>query len=189
MPSKPVVIVLAAGKGERFLASGGTVHKLSALLADTTVLEHVIRTVEASGLDLHIVKHSPGSGGMADSIAAGVSATPQAAGWLILPGDPPLIQTESLRRVAAALDFHKVVVPHYHQQQGHPVGFRNDCFDALSRLSGDSGAKAIVQAHRLSDDILDLSLDDVGLVTDVDTVDDLSKARKLFMQTTFRMPK
>jgi hypothetical protein len=29
----PVVIVLAAGRGERFAASGGTVHKLQALLA------------------------------------------------------------------------------------------------------------------------------------------------------------
>lgn len=183
MTSKPVVIVLAAGKGERFLASGGTVHKLSASLAGTTVLEHVIQTVEAAGLDLHIVKHSPGSGGMADSIAAGVSATPHAAGWLILPGDLPMIQPKSLQLVANGLLLQKVVVPHYRQQQGHPVAFRHECFDALSGLTGDAGAKTVVQKYRLSDEVFDLVLDDAGLVTDIDTVDDLRQAEESFMRT------
>jgi len=181
MSSKPVVIVLAAGKGERFLASGGKTHKLAASLGGLTVLEHVIRTVQASGLEMHIVKSATGDG-MADSIAAGVTATSQAAGWLILPGDLPLIQSESLRRVADELISYKVVVPHYRQQQGHPVGFRKECFDALARLSGDRGAKAVIQQYRLTNEVLDLSLDDVGVVTDIDTVDDLHSAEKLFMQ-------
>ena len=182
MPSKPVVIILAAGKGERFLASGGKTHKLAAPLLGLTVLEHVIRTVEASGLETHIVKSASGAG-MADSIAAGVNATARAAGWLILPGDLPLIQAESLRRVADELASYKVVVPHYHQQQGHPVGFSKECFDALAILAGDGGAKAVIQKYRLSDDVLDLSMDDVGVITDIDTVYDLREAEKLFAQT------
>lgn len=183
MTSKPVVIVLAAGKGERFLASGGKTHKLAASLVGTTVLQRVIRAVEESGLDLHVVKHSPGSGGMADSIAAGVSATPQAAGWLILPGDLPMIQPQSLRLVANGLLLHKVVVPHYRQQQGHPVAFRHECFAALSALSGDTGAKAVVQKYRLVKEVFDLVLDDAGLVTDIDTVDDLRQAEESLMRT------
>jgi molybdenum cofactor cytidylyltransferase len=182
MSSKPVVIVLAAGKGERFLASGGKTHKLTALLAGKPVLDYVIRAVEASGLDMHIVEHSPGNGGMADSIAAGVSATPHAAAWLILPGDLPMVQPKSLQLVANALVLQKVVVPHYGQQQGHPVGFRHECFDALCHLSGDAGAKSVVQKYRLSHEVFDLVLDDSGLVTDIDTVNDLRRAEKLFMQ-------
>jgi molybdenum cofactor cytidylyltransferase len=183
MTRKPVVIVLAAGKGERFQASGGKIHKLVAPLAGTTVLERVLRAVELAGLDLHVVKHSPGSGGMADSIAAGVSATPYAAGWLILPGDLPMIQPKSLQMVANGLLLQKVVVPHYRQQQGHPVAFRHECFDALSSLSGDVGAKAVVQKYRSSNEVFDLVLDDAGLVTDIDTVEDLAKAEELFVRT------
>jgi molybdenum cofactor cytidylyltransferase len=183
MQSKPVVIVLAAGNGERFRASGGSMHKLAASLAGTTVLEHVIQAVKAAGLDIHIVSSKHGSGGMADSITAGVSATPHAAGWLILPGDLPMIQPKSLRLVADALLLQKVVVPHYRQQAGHPVGFRSECFGALSGLSGDTGAKAVVQEYRLSNEVFDLVLDDAGLVTDIDTVDDLVRAEELFMRT------
>ncbi len=182
MSSLPIVIVLAAGKGQRYLASGGTTHKLAVSLAGSTVLAHVLSAVEASGLQAHIVKSAAGDG-MADSIAAGVSATANAAGWLILPGDLPLIQPESLRRVADALARHTVVVPHYRGQQGHPVGFAKACFDALSLLSGDSGAKSVIQMHRVTDEVCDLSIDDQGLVTDVDTVDDLSRAEELFMRT------
>lgn len=181
MSSQPIVIVLAAGKGQRYLASGGTTHKLAASLAGSTVLAHVVSAVEASGLQVHIVK-SAASDGMADSIAAGVCATADAAGWLILPGDLPLIQPESLRRVADALVLHKVVVPHYCGQQGHPVGFGKACCDALSRLSGDVGAKSVIQKYRLTDEVFDLSIDDQGLVTDVDTVEDLSRAEDLFMR-------
>jgi molybdenum cofactor cytidylyltransferase len=183
MVSKPVVVVLAAGDGARFRASGGHTHKLAATLAGITVLEHVIQAVKASGLDLHVVSSKHGSGGMADSIAAGVAATPQAAGWLILPGDLPLIQPKSLRRVADGLLLKKIVVPHYRQQPGHPVGFRNECFAALSRLSGDSGAKTIVEEYRKIDAVFDLVLDDAGLVTDIDTLDDLARAEDLLMRT------
>ncbi len=183
MTNKPVVIVLAAGKGERFHASGGKTHKLSAYLAGKTVLQHVIQAVEASGLDLHVVEQSPGNGGMADSIAAGVTATPHAAGWLILPGDLPMIQPKSLQLVANAFVLQKVVVPHYRQQQGHPVGFRSECFEALCQLTGEAGAKAIVEKYRSSNEVFNLVLDDVGLVTDIDTADDLIRAEELFTRT------
>ena len=40
--AQPVVLVLASGRGERFAASGGMVHKLRAALGDKTVLEHTL---------------------------------------------------------------------------------------------------------------------------------------------------
>ena len=40
---------------------------------------------------------------MGDSIAAAVRATAQAPGWLVLPGDLPLIRPDTLRTMAAAL--------------------------------------------------------------------------------------
>src|SRR6478736_4445626 len=164
MAFAPVVIVLAAGKGARFRASGGQVHKLEAKLAGIPVLEHVIRAVDASGLKRHVVTHAPGEG-MADSIATGVSAAAEADGWLILPGDLPLIRPETLLEVAHSLKAHPVIVPYFEKQQGHPVGFRTECFEALTALSGDVGAASVVREYRLSNQVQELMLEDIGIVS------------------------
>ncbi|EMA4139224.1 nucleotidyltransferase family protein [Cronobacter turicensis] len=174
----PVIIILAAGKGERFRAGGGTTHKLEALLAGKPVLQHVLAAAQASGLPWHLVRPEGGTDGMGDSIALGVKATPDAAGWLILPGDLPLITAASLRQVAKALNEKPVVVPHYQQRHGHPVGFRLEYFDALAALSGDEGAKAIVRAARARAEVLTLALNDAGIVQDIDVPADLLAAEQ-----------
>ena len=174
----PVVIVLAAGQGTRFRASGGQAHKLDAALAGLPVLQHVIRAVMASGLPWHVVRHASGAG-MGDSIAAGVNATVDAPGWLILPGDLPLVTPHSLRCVAQALATYTVVVPHWQQHRGHPVGFRAACRDALMQLSGEMGAASVVRHYRTSNEVLDLALHDRGIITDIDTVADLAGAESL----------
>jgi len=61
--SSPVVIILAAGRGERFLASGGKTHKLEAVLAGQSVLTHVIQAVEAANLPWHLVRPEGGTPG------------------------------------------------------------------------------------------------------------------------------
>jgi molybdenum cofactor cytidylyltransferase len=173
----PTVIVLASGRGERFTASGGTTHKLQARLADKTVLQHTLDAVQASGLPWHL--EDGGHPGMGDSIAAAVRATwqptPQAVGWLILLGDLPLIQSDTLRVVAAALKGHDVVVPVYRGQRGHPVGFSAQCGPALLNLKGNQGAAPIIRAYTA----IELIVNDVGCVTDIDTVDDLRAAGRL----------
>ena len=175
--SSPVVIVLASGRGERFTASGGTTSKLQAQLAGKTVLRHTLDAVQASGLPWYL--EDSGQPGMGDSIAAAVRATwqadPQLAGWLILTADLPLIQSTTLRSVATALGEHEVVVPVYQRQCGHPVGFSATCGLALMKLKGDKGAAPVVQSHAA----LALIVDDVGCVSDIDTVADLRAAERL----------
>ena len=129
MSQLPVVIVLAAGRGERFTASGGTVHKLDALLAGKRVIDHVLDAVRASGLAHHVVRpdaHASAGAGMGDSIAAGVRATPDASSWLILPADLPLIRSDTLRAIALAPPC-GVTVPRCRGEQGHPVRFDAVC--------------------------------------------------------------
>ena len=180
------VIVLAAGKGERFKAAGGTQHKLDALLQGLTVRERVIKAVQASGLSWHVVlpEHTQHvqNPGMADSIACGVAATRNADGWLVLPADLPLIQPATLEFMAKALHDATqqaapcdVVVPTYQQQRGHPVGFSKACLQDLLQLTGDKGAASVVAKHNS----LQLPVDDVGCVTDVDTPDLLEAAQQL----------
>lgn len=171
--NSPVVLVLASGRGERFVASGGTGSKLQALLAGRPVLEHTLAAVRASGLPFHV--EDAGHPGMGDSIAAGVRATAGAGGWLVLPGDLPLVAPQSLRAVADALQRASIVVPTHRGTRGHPVGFSAQHGPALQALTGTEGAAAIVRAAQP----LKLELDDEGIVTDVDTLDDLARAERL----------
>jgi molybdenum cofactor cytidylyltransferase len=168
-----VVLVLASGRGERFRASGGTVHKLQALLGGRPVLARTLEAVRASGLAWRL--EDAGHPGMGDSIAAAVQATRGAAGWLILPGDLPLVQPQTLRAVAAALADHAVVVPLVRGRRGHPVGFASVCGEALATLSGPGGAAPVLKGR----DVHEMAVDDAGCVTDIDTLDDLRQAERL----------
>jgi molybdenum cofactor cytidylyltransferase len=170
----PTVIVLASGRGERFIESGGTTHKLKALLAGKSVLQHTLDAVKASGLPWHL--EDAGHPGMGDSIAAAVRATPGAAGWLILPGDLPLIQPQTLRDLARCAPDCDVLVPVYQGRRGHPVRFAARFGPALMALTGDRGASGIAQAAGISQ----LPVRDAGCVTDIDTVQDLQRAVAAF---------
>ncbi len=179
------MLVLASGRGERFLASGGSTHKLRALLAGKPVLEHVLDAVRASGLPWHV--EDAGHPGMGDSIAAAVRATQHAPGWLILPGDLPLIQSATLGMLADKLagaragglageaQSYDVVVPVCNGQRGHPVGFSAACRDSLLNLKGNQGAALVISAYSA----IEIEVNDVGCVTDVDTVQDLQRAQAL----------
>jgi molybdenum cofactor cytidylyltransferase len=174
---KPTVLVLASGRGERFAASGGGVHKLQALLAGKPVMRHTLDAVAASGLPWHL--EDAGHPGMGDCIAAAVRATPDAGGWLILPGDLPLVQAATLRAVAHALAQHAVVVPMFKGARGHPVGFSAACRDALLDLKGNQGAAGVVHAHVAINSVAYVDVTDEGIVTDIDTLEDLRRAEAL----------
>jgi molybdenum cofactor cytidylyltransferase len=181
----PVVLVLASGAGRRFLASGGREHKLAAPLAGRPLIEHVMEKVAASGLPSHVVRGI--DGGMGASIAAGVAATQGAAGWLVLPADLPLIRPGSLRRVAALLDGHAVVVPRRGPAPGHPVGFARQCLAQLLQLRGDAGARSVVEHYRARGAVHDEALEDDGIVMDIDTVDDLARIENLIIEARMKM--
>ena len=191
----PTVIVLAAGRGSRFMAAS---HKLAAPLGEQSVLATTLRHAIESHLhvvvvttpcfadlarshvaarDVVLVPEVGSDGlpglGMGYSIAAGVSARPNDGGWLILPGDMPLVQPQSLLAVAQALEQHPVAFAQHLGRRGHPVGFAAELYSELSALSGDAGARRLVArypAHAVE-------LDDPGVLVDIDTEADLLLAR------------
>lgn len=168
----PVVLVLASGRGERFRASGGTTHKLQADLAGKTVLQHTLDAVRASGLCWHL--EDAGHPGMGDSIAAAVRATRSAPGWMVLPADLPLVQPQTLLHIARApLQGNTVLLPVVDGCQGHPVRFAPVCGIALQNLEGNQGAAPVVRAQAA----IKMIVNDGGCVMDIDTVDDLERAR------------
>lgn len=192
MHPSPVIIVLAAGRGSRFQGTG---HKLEQALARSSVLGTTLACVRASCLpmvvvtteamaaevarhassrDIVVVPATQVQHGMSRSIATGVSARPQAPGWLILPGDMPLIQPDTLHRVADALSGYACVVPFHQGRRGHPVGFSAELYSELIALSGDEGARRLLLRYPARE----VHVDDPGILMDIDTQEDLDRARE-----------
>lgn len=118
---------------------------------------------------------------MGDSIAAGVRATPDAPGWLILPADLPLMTAATLCAMAAASS-KAVGVPVYRGQRGHPVRFAASCGPELMALAGKQGAASVLKAQMAVDGVAFVEVDDVGVITDVDTLDDLQRAEQALVR-------
>ncbi|MEO8135570.1 MAG: NTP transferase domain-containing protein, partial [Betaproteobacteria bacterium] len=64
-----------------------------------------------------------------------------------------------------------LVVPRYRGERGHPVGFARVHFPALSQLTGDAGARAVIAG---APRVAWLDVDDPGVMRDIDTPADLS---------------
>jgi molybdenum cofactor cytidylyltransferase len=200
MKRRPAVVVLAAGRGTRFRGPG---HKLEqrmgrspgadSLLARTlrqaiaTQLPVVVVTTPAltpaahklvAARDVVTLPDHDGQGrphpiGMGHSIVAGVSATGDADGWLILPADMPLVQPTTILAVAEGLERYPVCYAQYRGIQGHPVGFGTELYSELMALQGDEGARRIVARYAAQP----IVVEDPGVHIDVDTVEDLERLR------------
>ena len=121
-----------------------------------------------------IVRCADAEDGMGASLACGVLATRDAAGWVVALGDMPWIETSTIARVARAIaDGATVAAPFHRGQRGHPVGFGAPCLAALAVMTGDDGAKSVVAAHR--DNLARIDVDDAGSLADVDRPADLEK--------------
>lgn len=193
--SSPVIVVLAAGRGSRFVAHG---HKLSQDLGAGSVLGRTVAHSIETGLPVVVVtteglaaeaarwvarrdivvlpEVGGGSGeplGMGYSIARGVLARPHAAGWLVQPADMPLVQPASILAVARGLREHLVVYAQHQGRRGHPVGFAAELYSDLVQLSGDEGARRVMARYPSQG----LELPDPGVLQDLDTVDDLRRLR------------
>jgi molybdenum cofactor cytidylyltransferase len=118
---------------------------------------------------------------MGDSIAAAVRATADAGGWLILPADLPLVQAATMRRIALALSQWQAVQPVHAGARGHPVGFAASNGAALMALAGPTGAVSVLRRLRARNAVGEVEVDDAGVVTDIDTLDDLARAEALLL--------
>ena len=201
MSSQRTVVVLAAGRSERF---GAGRHKLAQPLGASSVLAQTLARAIASHLrtvvvttaafvdiarssvaarDVVVLPEAGSDGssaplGMGTSIAAGVRASADSAGWLVLPGDMPLVQATTLLAVARALDHHAVAYAQHGGRRGHPVGFAAELYPELTELSGDEGARRIIARYPA----FAVDLDDPGILVDIDTEDDLDALRRGFVE-------
>jgi molybdenum cofactor cytidylyltransferase len=71
------------------------------------------------------------------AMAAGVHASAQANGWLMLPATLPMLQPDTLKLVARGLQASPIAYPQYQAQRGQPMGFGRELFSELIRLGHD----------------------------------------------------
>jgi len=193
-----VGILLAAGVGQRFDPSGRRLKLLEpapagrhmgvplALASARNLLQAVgnvsavVRPADnASQQRLHALLTDAGcqlvicdraDEGMGTSLAFGVQANPNAAGWVIALADMPAIEPGSIRAVAQAInDGYDTAAAFFGERRGHPVGFASSLYNELAALTGDDGAKRVLYMqppHRVS-------VADRGVLLDLDTPDGL----------------
>ncbi len=114
------------------------------------------------------------SEGMGTSLACGIAASKNAAGWVIALADMPFIEASTIHVVAQALRSGALLAaPWCDGRRGHPVGFSRPLGEQLVALSGDVGAKEIVARHRES--LVLLPVSDPGIHRDIDTAADLPR--------------
>jgi molybdenum cofactor cytidylyltransferase len=185
MPDPVIAGVLLAGGAARRFGGGKLLHRLAdgtpiGIAAWRTLRTALPRTVvvvragddvlaerlRAEGAEVAVSEAA--EKGMGHSLASGVAATCDAEGWVVALADMPCVDPHTIARVADALrSGARIAVPMYRGERGHPVGFGARCRDELLALTGDAGARALLQRHAAA--VVRVDVDDPGVLQDVDT--------------------
>lgn len=182
-------VVLAAGRSVRFegtklLAPIGSVPLLR------IVVEGVIRAVDSvvvvlghnadqvrtalSGLPVQSVVNPRYDEGMGTSVAAGVGALPKKTEAVVITlGDQP-VRAEIIADLIACYGRgrHAIVAPAYNGVRGNPVLFDRKLFHELEALTGDRGARELIEKHQRLMTVVPYGF---PAPLDVDTQDDFQK--------------
>lgn len=187
-------VVLAAGSGSRFgggklLASWGAgvlvegalatafaapVRSVTVVIgADAEAVAAAARSFDPRVLIVHAADYAEGMGA---SLRAGIaSLPPDAEGVFVFLGDMPRVPTAVLRKMADAVAAGAgAAAPVYRGRRGNPVLLGRALFPELLALTGDAGARGVLQG--LGDGLALVESPDDGVLFDVDTRGDLASA-------------
>ena len=190
---KFAAILLAAGTSSRF---GGS-HKLMQPLDGRPLIQHSLTPIIASTFHQTIIvtghladqltpltQHEAAEiifnenyqHGMGTSLATGIGAlNDDIDAAFIFLADMPDITAEIIERLTAAFTANPtatICTPTHNGQRGHPVIFARQHFAALSALTGDNGAKAIIRDN--TGTLLELPVNTPAILRDIDTPHDLA---------------
>ncbi|MCU5781995.1 L-seryl-tRNA(ser) selenium transferase [Alcanivorax balearicus MACL04] len=190
-------LLLAAGEARR-MGSGGQ-HKLlaefdgcalvrrsaqtllsSRLCPVIVVTGHRYRQIEAElqGLEVEALLNPAYTTGMGSSLACGFShqAIAEADGTLVMLADMPAINPDHIDRLVRTFRQHGgnvIVRASCNGQRGNPVIIPKALYGAMRHLSGDSGARSLVERSELP--IVDVETGPAALL-DVDTPEAVIRA-------------
>lgn len=184
-------IVLAAGSGSRFgggkllapwregvLLAGALKAAFQAPARSVTVVvgadaSAVARAAAVVDPRVIVVQAPDYDEGMAASLRAGLKSLPRdTEGVFVFLGDMPRVPPQVLGRMAEALaGGAQAAAPVWQGRRGNPVLLSRTLFPALLALTGDAGARGVLQD--LGDKLALVEAPDAGVLFDVDTRQDL----------------
>jgi molybdenum cofactor cytidylyltransferase len=189
-------VVLAAGRASRMGSN-----KLVAELDGEPIVRRSVRAVLGSqarpivvvtgheaeavsgalaGLDVRLVHNPAFADGMSTSLRVGLAAVGPASAALICLGDMPRLGPQHLDALIAAYragDPAQIVVPTCDRKRGNPVLWPRQYFAEIGALTGDVGARALIDRH--ADNLQLVAIDDPAILVDVDTPAALDELRHL----------
>jgi molybdenum cofactor cytidylyltransferase len=189
-------IVLAAGRSTRM----GATNKLTAAFDGKALVRRVAETaLEAGarpvvvvcgherdavcacldGLDVTVVENPAFVDGLSTSLRAGIAAlADDVDGAVVLLGDMPLVRPAHVRRLVAAFEAEPggvAAVPVLEGTWGNPVVLARALFAEVATLTGDAGARKLLEAHR--DKVIEVPIGEEAISLDVDTPEALEALR------------
>lgn len=135
--------------------------------------------VEAAldGLPVSLAHNPHYAEGMSASLRCGLKAVPRDMdGVVVLLGDMPHITAAHVDRLIEAFDPERpaIVVPARDGRRGNPILWPRRHFDEMRAVTGDVGARDLLQRHR--EEIVSVPFDSGAIFADVDTPEMLAEA-------------
>jgi molybdenum cofactor cytidylyltransferase len=135
------------------------------------------REVDALPVRARYVENPNADGGQLTSVLAGldVADRPGVTGLLVTPVDAPMIAPATISALIETFrTAHAPIGRAVHNgRHGHPVIFARALFHELRHADPSVGARAVVRAH--GDRVIEVEVDDPGVLGDVDTPDDYER--------------
>jgi len=189
-------VVLAAGSGSRFgggkllatwgagvLLEGALAAAFAAPVRSVTVVigadaDAIAAAAQAFDPRVLIVPAHDYAEGMGASLRTGIASLPaDAAGAFVFLGDMPRAPTAVLEPMAQAVRAGALAAaPVFGGRRGNPVLLARELFPDLLTLTGDAGARGVLQG--LGDRLALIEAPDDGVLFDVDQRSDLDKFPK-----------
>ena len=115
-------------------------------------------------------------------IAARYRPSPE-SGWLLVPGDHPVLDRQVVSRLLAHWRScsASILVPRFAGRRGHPTIFRWRLAEQIEDIPPDRGLNWLLQKYKA--EVEELSLDSSTVVLDLDTPEDYAR-----LQTQFETP-
>ena len=181
-------ILLAAGQSKRMDGE----NKLAKEIQRIPLIKHSVKNILASSIDelivvlgyqketieklinknekIKFVFNKDFESGIASSIKTGLdNLSEKTEAFFICLGDMPMVNLNIYNQLIKSINKKEIIVPTYKGQQGNPVLFAKSMKEKIINISGDIGAKKILELNK--DKILNLEINDQCVTKDFNTQD------------------
>tara|TARA_Y100001970_G_scaffold69563_1_gene88703 strand:+ start:1100 stop:2725 length:1626 start_codon:yes stop_codon:yes gene_type:complete len=192
MEAKIVGLVLAAGSSKRM----GDTNKLIAEVKGKPMLNHILDALRSTNLQdvlvvtgyqnrkveevienkkAKIIYNPDHKKGLSSSLKKGLDALPKNTdGILVCLGDMPLITAQIIEKLILSFDpveGRSICIPVVGRKRGNPVLWSSKFFPEIKKISGDIGAKTLLDTY--SDEVYEVPINQDEILIDIDTPESL----------------